>query len=83
MWGSVGTPRGYSGSIWIKQPCVTQVHAQLVVDSASHKKKKKSLLRRLLISFFNMFGFTLGYPCPLYWIEILDSLGIFVLSCGE
>jgi hypothetical protein len=40
-------------------------------------------MRRLLISSFNMFGFTLGYQHPLYRIEILDSLGIFGQACGE
>jgi hypothetical protein len=45
--------------------------------------KSRSLLRRLLISSFKMFGFTLGYPCPLSRVEILDSFGIFGLACGE
>jgi hypothetical protein len=36
----MGTPGGYSGSSWITQPRVTRAHAQLVVDSARHKKKK-------------------------------------------
>jgi hypothetical protein len=45
--------------------------------------KRRSLLSMLLISSFNMFGFTLGYPHPLSRIEILDSLGIFGQACGE
>jgi hypothetical protein len=38
-WGSMETPGGYSGSSWITLPHVTQVRAQLVVNSASDKKK--------------------------------------------
>jgi hypothetical protein len=33
--------------------------------------------------FFSMFGFTLGYPHPLYQIEILNSLGSFGQDFGE
>jgi len=32
-------PKGYSGSGQITRPCVTQVRAQLVADSASHTNK--------------------------------------------
>jgi hypothetical protein len=45
--------------------------------------KRRSLLSRFLISSFNMFGFTLDYPHPSSWIEILNSLGTFGLACGE
>jgi hypothetical protein len=35
-------PGGYSGSSRIPRPRVTQVHARLVADSASHKKKRET-----------------------------------------
>jgi hypothetical protein len=44
--GIVGTPGGYSGSSWITRPRVMRARAQLVVDSARHKKKKMDLRPR-------------------------------------
>ena len=43
---------------------------------------KKQIIVEIL-EILNMFGLTLGYPHPLSRIEILDSLGIFGLACGE
>jgi hypothetical protein len=45
--------------------------------------KKQITAEKTANLFFSMFGFTLGYPHTLSQIEILDSLGIFGLACGE
>jgi hypothetical protein len=46
-------------------------------------KKKITTEKTVNIFFQYVWGFTLGYPHPLSWIKILNSLGTFGQACGE